>query len=102
MIARLGLSVPRRVGTAVKRNRVKRMLREAFRLSQHHLPAGLDLVVGVQPHDEAPLEAYIDAIGAAAKSLATTWRSRGKLPADGPANTTGPKPSRSSPAGGLA
>lgn len=43
--ARLGLSVSRRIGGAVLRNRVKRILREAFRLSQHELPAGLDLVV---------------------------------------------------------
>jgi ribonuclease P protein component len=37
--ARLGLTLPRRVGGAVVRNRWKRMLREAFRLSQHELPA---------------------------------------------------------------
>lgn len=42
---RLGLSVSRKVGGAVVRNRWKRLLREAFRLSQHELPAGLDLVV---------------------------------------------------------
>lgn len=44
--ARLGLSVSRkRVPTAVARNRVKRLLREAFRLGKAELPAGLDLVV---------------------------------------------------------
>lgn len=44
--ARLGLSVSRRkVGTAVARNRVKRRLREAFRLSKAELPAGVDLVI---------------------------------------------------------
>jgi len=36
---RLGLTVPRRVGGAVLRNRWKRLLREAFRLQQHELPA---------------------------------------------------------------
>jgi ribonuclease P protein component len=41
--ARLGVTVSRRVGGAVKRNRWKRHLREAFRLAQHELPA-LDLV----------------------------------------------------------
>ncbi len=42
---RLGLSVSRKVGNAVVRNRWKRLLREAFRLSREQLPAGLDLVV---------------------------------------------------------
>ncbi len=42
---RLGLSVSRKVGNAVVRNRIKRWLREAFRLSQHELPVGLDLIV---------------------------------------------------------
>ncbi|MCK4341138.1 MAG: ribonuclease P protein component [Phycisphaerae bacterium] len=41
---RLGLAVGRKHGSAVRRNRIKRLLREAFRLTQHELPAGLDLV----------------------------------------------------------
>lgn len=40
---RLGITVSRRVGNAVARNRWKRLLRESFRLTQHQLPA-LDLV----------------------------------------------------------
>ena len=43
--ARLGLSVSRKVGNAVARNRCKRLLREAFRLSREGLPANLDLIV---------------------------------------------------------
>ncbi len=42
---RLGLAVPRRVGSAVARNRIKRVLREAFRKDRSLYPAGLDLVV---------------------------------------------------------
>ena len=46
--ARLGLSVSRRVGNAVTRNRWKRRLREAFRHARGHLPPGLDLVIVVR------------------------------------------------------
>jgi ribonuclease P protein component len=42
---RLGLSVSRKVGNAVARNRFKRLYREAFRLIRAELPAGLDLIV---------------------------------------------------------
>ena len=43
--SRLGLSVSRRVGNAVVRNRWKRLIREAFRVNRSKLPASLDLVV---------------------------------------------------------
>lgn len=43
--SRLGVSVSRRVGNAVRRNRWKRLIREAFRQQRTTLPAGLDLVV---------------------------------------------------------
>jgi len=46
--SRLGLSVSRRVGNAVVRNRWKRRLRDVFRRLRPRLPAGLDLVVVVR------------------------------------------------------
>jgi len=67
---RLGLSVGKVVGSAVARNRVKRLIREAFRLSQHQLPrlegggapaewvGSYDVVVGVRKHELLRLEDY--------------------------------------------
>ena len=43
--ARIGLTVSRKVGGAVVRNRVKRRLREAFRRNKRRVSRGLDLVV---------------------------------------------------------
>lgn len=44
--SRLGLSVGKRVWkSAVKRNRVRRVFREAFRLSLPELPKGIDVVM---------------------------------------------------------
>ena len=49
---RLGISVSRKkVKTAAGRNRLKRLIRESFRLSKPELPAGLDLII--VPRDPA-------------------------------------------------
>ncbi len=51
--SRMGLVFSRKMGNAVRRNRWKRLLREAYRLRRLQLPEGMDMVViprkGVQP-----------------------------------------------------
>jgi ribonuclease P protein component len=44
-IKRLGITVTKKTGNAVKRNRIKRLIREFFRLNKALFPAGQDVVV---------------------------------------------------------
>src|SRR5262245_28669232 len=60
--SRLGLSVSRKVGGAVKRNRLRRLYREAYRLTKHAFPTGLDLVLIPRTPDDPPLTALVNAL----------------------------------------
>jgi ribonuclease P protein component len=68
---RLGLAVGRRAGNAVTRNRIKRLLREAFRherlaLARPDAPpdrqSAYDIIVSVRPHAPMPLPAYRESL----------------------------------------
>jgi ribonuclease P protein component len=72
---RLGLSVSRKFGPAVQRNRARRLYREAFRLTKHLLPVGLDLVL-IPRKTQCPQLTYLQEVlprlvQAGARKLAT-------------------------------
>lgn len=60
-VSRLGLSVGRRNGNAVHRNRIKRVWREVFRLHKDRLPCALDLVF--VPGDPARCADFHESVG---------------------------------------
>ena len=73
---RLAIVISRRVGSAPRRNRIKRLLREAFRLHQHDLPIGYDLVIVVRPHQPMILAEYQKLMTNLTLRLHRTWSQR--------------------------
>jgi ribonuclease P protein component len=68
--SRLGLSVSRKYGGAVARNRLRRLYREAYRLSKHGLPKGLDLILIPRSPHEPTLEQVKTSLAALVKQAA--------------------------------
>ena len=73
---RIGLSVGRRVGNAVVRNRIKRRIREAFRNHRSSWASGYDLLVVVRPHEPISVQSHAEHLGSAIERLAQAWRKR--------------------------
>ncbi len=69
--SRLGLSVSRKVGGAIVRNRWKRLIREAFRASQADFPDNLDLVVRPRRGAKPELQAVLGSLCKLANRLDT-------------------------------
>lgn len=77
---RLGIAVGRPVGNAVERHRVKRLLREAFRLAQHDLPlhpgGGYDVILSARAPGPRTLDACADALRELAGAIHRQWSRR--------------------------
>jgi len=73
---RLGLSVGRRVGGAVIRNRVKRRLRASFRRIRLELSEPFDYVVVVRPHKTTPEVDYEKHLRKAMERVSASWQER--------------------------
>jgi ribonuclease P protein component len=54
--SRIGFGVARKIGSAVRRNRFRRLYREAYRLIKTDLPAGLDLLLVPRSSREPTLQ----------------------------------------------
>ena len=71
---RLGVPVSRKFGNAVRRNRVKRLIREAFRLEQETLAPGFDLVCVPRVGALGDLGRYRRSIRELSDSAVRRWR----------------------------
>jgi len=72
-VTRVGITVSSRVGNAVARNRIRRLLREIFRRQRARLPGGIDVVLVAAP---SAAGADFSALHEACGSLATKLKER--------------------------
>jgi ribonuclease P protein component len=78
--SRLGLAISRRAGRAAVRNRMRRLIRESFRLMRDDLPRGYDLVVSARRHEPLTLDEYRAALARAVETLERRWNERSTKP----------------------
>jgi len=75
--SRLGIVVGRKYGGAVQRNRLKRLLREAFRLNRARLPAGMDLICAPRAGRRISLAELVESLTRLAAKLEVQLARRG-------------------------
>jgi ribonuclease P protein component len=76
---RIGVAVPNRFGKAAKRNRARRLLKEAYRLHKHEMPPGLDIILlPGTGWNKPPLGAVEECMGRIARKLSEKQPGTGK------------------------
>jgi len=65
--SRIGITIPKKTGPAVVRNRWKRWIREAFRTQRHQIPVGLEIIVRPKRDAVGSFEAIAKSLPAAVR-----------------------------------
>ena len=68
-LSRLGLAVGRKAGGAVRRNRIRRLLKEGFRVMKHTFPHRIDVVALPIPYADLTLDAVKKAFTLLSRAL---------------------------------
>lgn len=91
-VARLGLSISRKHGSAVQRNLKRRRIREAFRRLQHELPQSYDLIVVPRQRDDSTMQDFRNSLRTLIRKLAKRIMAAESDVAAGPADDSGGDP----------
>jgi ribonuclease P protein component len=92
-VARLGLSISRKHGSAVRRNLKRRRIREAFRHLQYDLPQSYDLIVVPRHRDDSTLQDFRNSLRTLIRKLAKRITAlQSEFPAASPGLDSGANP----------